>query len=165
MTEARIDAPLVSRATAAVAARTFGGALLGLVLGVAAFAIAEWQGWLGASGARWLALPWDLIAGVVALGYAGWTLGKRRAARLLLIDSGVIGRLVRGADVEDRGNRLVRWARSLARKLIEMYFGPGQPAEVVTARVTEGIREWGRISLMIALVALAFAWSIPTFAD
>ncbi len=167
MSTLRLAAPIITRAGAALVTRVVGGVALGVVVGVAAFWIAESQGWLGHDAARWVALPFQAFAGAAALAYIGWILGKRRAAEVILIDSGLIRRLVRepDAEVEERGSGLVHWAWELARRLISgamARLDPGGiPAERITQRVCAAIHDWGRIGLMIAAVALAVALALP----
>jgi len=162
MPEARLDAALIARAGGALVVRVVGGIVLGLAVAGLAFGVMESQGWLGTSGARWLALPFDGIIAAITLGYSGWILGKRRAAEVVLIDSGVVARLVRGAvtgdpakDDADTGSSLVRWAKSLARRLIGVAMTQldpgGDPVKRVTERVCEEIGDWGKVRLYLAL--------------
>ncbi len=172
MADAKIDARLVARAAAGVAARVAAGVSLGVVIGVAAFVIAQRQGWLGTDPGRWVMLPVDIVVGAVALGWMGLVRGKRRAAKLLLIDSGLVARLTRRALVGDRtegtdagSSALVRWARSLGQRVIGVALtrtdGTGDPVAQVTDRVTETIDDWGSVGATIAAVVLVVVLAGP----
>jgi hypothetical protein len=92
-------ATTVANAAGAVLTRTLGGVGLGLVLGVAVFASEKWAGLLDAAttGGRvvvWLLLPLYMAAAAGAVGYFGFWSGIRQAARVILIDSGALRRMV-----------------------------------------------------------------------
>jgi hypothetical protein len=92
-------ATTVANAAGAVLTRTIGGIGLGLVLGVAVFAGEKWAGLLDAAttGGRivvWLLLPLYMAAAAGAVGYFGFWSGIRQAARVILIDSGALRRMV-----------------------------------------------------------------------
>lgn len=88
----------VANAAGAVISHTLLGAWLGVAIGLAAFLVEKSAGWLDGSGwagaATWLLLPLYIAAGGAALGYAGFWSGIRKAARVILIDSGALRRMV-----------------------------------------------------------------------
>ncbi|HUQ08266.1 MAG TPA: hypothetical protein VM261_37495 [Kofleriaceae bacterium] len=92
-------ATTVANAAGAVLTRTIGGIWLGGVVGVAVFAGEKWAGWLDASSGWgsvvvWLLLPLYIAAAAGAVGYWGFWSGIRQAARVILIDSGALRRMV-----------------------------------------------------------------------
>lgn len=166
----KLDRTQIARAGAALAKRVVGGAMAGTLVGVIAFAVERGAGVLGTSGWAWLLVPCYAVAGAIVGAYLGWILGKRRAATMLLIDTGVVADLTRRAlagepaELQDGGSRLVRWAKQLAQQAIALvlaYVGvQGDPVADVQRRVTSTIAEWGRIGAIIALVVLAAVYAI-----
>lgn len=92
-------ATTVANAAAVAVTRTVLGVLLGATVGVVVFVVEKSAGWLDVdtrAGAAlvWALLPIYLAAGAAAVGYAGFWSGVRRAARVALVESGALRRMV-----------------------------------------------------------------------
>jgi len=94
----RLDGATVARAATSLALSIVASVGLGVVIGVLAFVIERACGLLDAEGwldtAMWALLPIYAIVAAIGLGIAGSIYGTQRAAIHLLVDSGVLQRLV-----------------------------------------------------------------------
>jgi len=88
-----------AKMAAMITGKTIAGVVLGMLIGVAAFAVPYALGWYSVGSgavayAVWLLLPAFVVLGSAAYGYAGFRLGTGRAGTYLLIDTGYLGKLV-----------------------------------------------------------------------
>ncbi len=162
----------MANAAKTVIGRTFGGVALGLLFGVAVFAIERGAGWLGGDGWRgvvsWMMLPLYAFGGAAVLGFTLAIGGIRRAAARLLIDSGVLRKMVERAqakvpqpagDVTPSG-WFAKHLHATARWLVEQV--RGQAAASSVERVArEKIGGWYATPVYLAWGALAVLVVVP----
>jgi hypothetical protein len=163
----QIDARLVARATGAVAARIAAGIGLGIAIGVIAFLVETVTGLLDASGwwgrASWLLLPLYAVGCAAGLGLIGFIKGKRRAAVILLVDSGLVAEMTRRAIAQSEvreppATGLVAWAKRFARDVVAaevlVLRASGDAIPQVNDKVREQLDEWGEITVIVTLILL-----------
>jgi hypothetical protein len=172
-----IDLKRVARATGALVARVAGGIALGLAVGAFAFAIERALHLLDSRTWTWALLLLYPIAGGAAFGYGGFVLGKRRAAEILLLESGLVAHLARRAAAKldtgsadlGTGSGLVRWVKRLAMDIINAVLqlrgeDAGDPVAAAESQAREVIEDWGSIGLYLALLGFAAAIAIAPIA-
>lgn len=93
-----IAARWVTRAARTFTLRLVGGVALGFVVGLASFLLLRA---IHGDAASWLWLPLLLVLGLVVLGYVAFGYAVRGAARVLLLDSGLVRSVVQR--VHERG--------------------------------------------------------------
>ena len=172
----KIDTALVLRASGAIGGRIAGGIALGVAVGVVAFVVEKAAGLLDAGAWVWALLPAYAIAGGVALLTIGTILAKRRAAVILLVESGLVANLTQrvinradtGTDDLGTGSGMVRRFKSFAmmiiRQEIEIARTKGDPLEQVADRVKDAIGEWGETGVYVTLALLAVGLAIAPVA-
>lgn len=181
-------ATTVANAAGVAVARTVLGVLLGATIGVVVFIVEKSAGWLDGdtrAGAAlvWALLPLYLAAGAAAIGYAGFWSGVRRAAKLALVESGALRRMVErvlsrarkaaeDTDVDAGepaprgwiGARLATLGRSLADTIVSRLAAAGAPqadtGEQVDRIAGELIDEIGVLPTVVALVLLAATFAV-----
>lgn len=168
----RLDARALAGAVRSVVGRTIGGVALGVLFGVAVFALERGLGWLGGDGWRgvvsWLMLPLFAFAGAAVLGFSFAIGGLRRAARRLVVDSGLLRRMVERAqdklpdELQDRprgwlGGKLY----GICSWLVTQLRTSKQPAEAVDRFAREQIDGWYATPVYLAWAALAVLVVVP----
>lgn len=158
----------ITRAARVFATRLLGGALLGMLLGLVTFAVLRA---VRGDDASWLWLPLLLLVAMAGATFVGFLHGVRAAARALVIDSGLVRRLVeqvreRGRAVLDKprltglrgllGSAMQPLYRTLlARFGLESSLFDGAPADAAERWANEWIGAWQRLPEWLVLGGLA----------
>lgn len=172
----RLDVAAVARAAGSFVARTLAGVGLGLLLGVAVFAVERAAGWLGGGALGWLMLPLYALGAAALLGFIFGLGAVRRAATALLVDSGALRRMiergldrVRQADQPETDPPPRGWlggkVHALGRTIAARLRSTAAPEAETPAQIDQAARmmidEWNEIPAYLAWAALAVLFVVP----